>query len=108
MVSQPPGLGGTPSVGQRRSGLDEGLLDHLLGEVEVAEPPGQRGDDLAELGAEDVLDRAVGHVGHSPWKGRTSTGPRQAFEPRAAMARAASRSGASMIQNPPICSLASM
>ena len=41
----------------------------------------------------------------SSWKGRTSTLPLQAAEPRRASSMAASRSAASTTQNPPICSL---
>jgi hypothetical protein len=37
-------------------GHDEGLLDRLLGEVDVAEKADQRGHRPAELGPENVLD----------------------------------------------------
>ena len=103
--------------------LDERLLGDVLGQLDVPEPPHQRRDDPAVLLTEDLLDRGVGrgvregrrvvagrgsrHATRqtSSWKGRTSTLPLQAAEPRRARSMAASRSGASRTQNPPICSL---
>ena len=64
VVSQPPGLGGTPSAGHRSDGGRERLGRRLLGDVEVAEAPGQGGDHprpLLVVGAGDRLpnvDRA--------------------------------------------------
>ena len=46
-------------------------------------------------------------VGHPDWKGRTSTRPSHAADASIASFSAASRSGASRIQNPPIHSFAS-
>ncbi len=120
-----PGVGG--QAGPRPSGhrLDERLLGDVLGQLDVPEPPHQPRDDPAVLLTEDPLDRGVGRGGParcrvvarvgsrhatrqtSSWKGRTSTLPRQAAEPRRARSMAASRSGASRTQKPPICSLAS-
>ena len=60
---------------------DEGVLDRLLGEVDVAEDADQDGDRAAVFLAEDTFDlRRVGGHGAQPsvssWKGRTSTGRR--------------------------------
>ena len=62
VVSQPPGLGGTPST---RPPLDRGeqrLAGRLLGDVDVAEAADQRGDDPAVLLAVDPLDRGLESV----------------------------------------------
>ena len=53
---QPPGFGGTPAVRPPLEGDDEGLLDRLLGEVDVAEEADQGGDGPAELLPEGLLD----------------------------------------------------
>src|SRR4029453_6968956 len=119
-------------------GGHEGVLDRLLGHVDVAEHPDQHGHGPAVLLAEDTLDLRGGGGGHagaqspgSPWKGRTSLGrvvasARRARPPgapgrggtwlggvlppasRAAPARAASGWGASTMVNPPMCSLPSV
>ncbi len=70
--------------------LDESLLSHLLGEVDVTEAAGQRSDDGAELGAVDRFDGTVGApeptTGHSAAaSGRTSMRWPQAFDPSAAI-----------------------
>ena len=69
---------------------DERLLDHLFGDVDVAEETDQGGDDPAGLLTEDPFEvgavdgRHVGSGSGSSWNGRTSTGPMQAAEPLAA------------------------
>jgi hypothetical protein len=53
-----------PSTGIRRhtgdrpplQGHDEGLLDGLFGEIDIAEQPDQSGYDAAELAPEGLLD----------------------------------------------------
>src|ERR1035438_548363 len=80
----------------------ERFRHRVLGEVDVAEDADQRGGAAAGFAPEDLLQR----VGH-PWAGRTSTGPSQAAAALPAHSRALSRSAASMIQKPPICSLVS-
>ena len=84
----------------RRDG--ECLGHGVLGEVDVAEDADQGGRASAGFAPEDLVER----VGH-PWAGRTSTGPSHAAAALAAHSRAASRSTASIIQNPPICSFVS-
>ena len=82
----------------------------------VSHQAGESGDHPGPLVAVGPGDRLVDGVGHgsssalkdsSVWKGRTSTLPRHALEPSAARRSATSRSGASMTQKPPRCSLAS-
>ena len=96
----------------------ERLLDHLLGDVDIAEetdqgrddPTGFLSEDPFEIGRVDgghVPPANIQPVGGSSWNGRTSTGPMHAAEPFAAHTSAASRSGAVMIQKPPSCSLVS-
>src|SRR5690606_7654619 len=109
----------------------ERLGGGILRRVEVTETPGQGGDHPGPILAVSLGDRLLddgfvtcdrgrprlavaAQLGHdssiawkdsSVWKGRTSTLPRQAFEPPAAGRSATSRSGASMIQKPPRYSL---
>ena len=89
-------LVGGPALDGDRERLDR----HLLGDVQVAEAPRQRCHHPGPLLAVDPGDR-LGDDGHRLPKGRTSTLPRQAFDPSAASLSATSRSGASMIQKPP-------
>jgi hypothetical protein len=102
VVSQAPGLGGTPSTGHRSTGGRERLGGRLLGYVEVAKAPGHRGDNPRPLLLMGVGDRLhdVGRI-HSRRNGRTSTNRLQCFDPSVASLIATSRSGASMIQKPP-------
>ena len=68
VVSQAPGLGGMPSTGQRASADRERLRRGLLGDVEVAEPPGQGGDQpgpLLVVGLRDRLPDVDGALPHS-------------------------------------------
>ena len=53
------------------------------------------------------IDQSTGTAQASPSNGRTSTLPRHALDPSAASWSAVSRSGASMIQKPPMSSLLS-
>src|SRR5690606_34899193 len=100
------GGGGKPRTGIRGDAVDRPALDggcerlrgHLLGDVKVAQAPGQGRDHPGPLLAVDPGDHLVG-VSHR--NGRSSTRRLQAFEPRAASRSAASRWGASMIQKPP-------
>ena len=117
VVSHAPGFGGTPSWGQRSTAVANASAAASSADVEVAEAPRQGGDHPGPLLAVSLGDRLLdaerGHDSSSAskdssvWKGRTSTLPRQAFEPSAASRSATSRSGASMIQKPPRYSLAS-
>ena len=119
------GGGGDPPAGVGRQPLlrpplardDERLLDHLFGDVDVAEETDQGGDDPAGLLSEDPFEvggvdgrhlrrSAVEVVGVALERtdlDRTHAGGR----PFAAHSSAASRSGASMTQKPPSCSLLS-
>ncbi len=101
------GAGRQPALRPSFEGDDEGVLDRLLGEIDVAEEADQAGHRSPGFGTEDALDVDRAQDSGSSWKGRTSTGPAQAALPSAAHLRAASRSAASMTQKPPICSLAS-
>src|SRR5579872_2362005 len=87
-VGRPPLDGGRERLGGR-----------LLGDVEVAEAPGQGGHHprpLLVVGPGDRLPHAVPrHM-----NGRTSTLRLQAFDPSAASLSATSRSAASIIQKP--------
>jgi hypothetical protein len=44
------------ALGPAPHGLGEGVLDRVLGDVEIAEDAGEDGDGTAVLGAEDTLD----------------------------------------------------
>lgn len=61
------------------------LLDRIFGDVDVTESADQGGDCTTGLLAEDpgylVVVDAVGQASSSSWKGRTSTGARQAAVP---------------------------
>ena len=90
----------------------EGVLDRLLGEVDVAEEADQGGDGAPAL----LRGRPVRPPPHSvpaaqdagsSWKGRTSTGALAGDGALAAQLSAASRSATLMIQKPPSCSLVS-
>ena len=76
-------------------GPRDGLAERLLGEVEVAERPRQRGQDQAGLLAEHALEcrRTVHALANT---GRTSTRPVRAEGIRRAQASAASRSAHSI------------
>ena len=89
-------------------GHGEGVLDRLLGDVEVAEDAVQDGDGTAVLLTEDPLDvgRACDQA-RSEESGRTSIGSVVAAAKRPAHSRAPSRSSAARIVNPPTCSLPS-
>jgi hypothetical protein len=91
-------------------GLGEGVLDRLLGDVHVPEAADQDGHRPAVLLSEGTRDLRRGYGGHAPpcWKGRTSMGRVVARAAFRAQSSAASRSGASMIQSPPTCSLPSV
>src|SRR5205823_7004379 len=80
----------------------EGFGHRVLGEIDVAEDTDQRGGAPAGFSAEDGIEGFI-----HPSAGRTSTGPSQAAAALPAHASAASRSGASIIQKPPICSFVS-
>ncbi len=56
VVSQPPGLGGTPVAGHCSRRDHERLLDHLLGDVDVAEETDQGGDDPTGFLPEDPFE----------------------------------------------------
>lgn len=111
-------VGRDAPLGPQPGGLDEGVLDRLLGAVDVAEEADQGGDDGPPLGAEDPREGGVRRacaVGVRPrgqstssWRGRTSTGPPwRASAALRAHSRAPSRSSHLMIQNPPRNSLVS-
>jgi primary-amine oxidase len=99
----------------------EGLVQRLLGEVEVAEEPDQRREDAARLGPVDRLDpvarprgRLGGHRGGvsrayaaSSRSGRTSMQPRRTGGMFDATRMASFRSRASMSMKPPSCSFVS-
>ena len=57
-TSHARGLAGTPSRGHCSDRRGEGVVQRLLGEVEVAEQADQRGEDAARLGAVDGVDRS--------------------------------------------------
>ena len=94
-----------PAAGVRRqTGLgppftrnDERVLDHLFGEVDVAEETDQGCDDPTGFLTEDPFERCGVDGRHRSisrsWNGRTSTGPMHAIDPLAAHASASSRSG---------------
>ena len=55
-----PGVVRHATLRPRLDGRDEGVLDRLLGEVEVAQDADQRGDRPALLLAEQAVDQLVG------------------------------------------------
>src|SRR5262249_38099378 len=102
--------GRRPAV--RRHG--ERVLDRVLGDVDVTEDADQDGHGATVLLTEDPADLGGGQVRHArdqlPTRsrnGRTSIGSVVARASRRPHSRAASRSVAWMIVNPPRCSLAS-
>src|SRR5450755_1264021 len=117
-----PGRGRQPGRARRKSlrrppghGCGEGLLDRLLGDVDVAEDADQRGHRAAVLGAEHPGDLQVtgsGQAGYRPSprsvNGRTSVGSPVTCVNLRAHSSAASRSGALTTVNPPRCSLPSV
>jgi hypothetical protein len=122
-VDRPVPGGGDDPAGRARwrpgrrpapHGLGEGVLDRLLGQVDVADDADQDGDRAAVLAAEHRLDLGGGQGGRvgaqsstSPWNGRTSIGRPAASASRRPQPSAASRSGALMMVNPAMCSLLS-
>ena len=74
VVSQAPGLGGTPSSWPPLDSGGKGLGGSILGDVEVTEPPGQGGDHPRPLRMVDAgnlileIDHAVVLV--MEWPGR--------------------------------------
>ena len=99
---QPPGLGGNPSAGHFRRAQGERLLDGILGEVDVAEHPDQRGHRSTRLLAEDPADQRVidDRQGQPPavsTNGQTSIGDEISLVTFAAHLSASSRSAASMM-----------
>ena len=57
VISQPAGLAGTPSRGQRSAAMANASCGRVLGEVDVAEDADQRGQHAAPLVAEDGVKR---------------------------------------------------
>src|SRR5690606_39093151 len=106
-----------PGCGPRTGGVRERLLRGLLRQVEVAERPGEHGDDPASLVAERAPAGRIAagapapgrtpHPGLSSMNGRTAMGHVVAAAIRSAHRRAVSRSGTSMMLSPPITSLVS-
>ena len=91
-----------------RHGDGEGLLNRILGDVDVAEDADQRGDGAARTprGTCTRCQRSLS----SPARPGTGAPRRRRHMPPTpffAQSRAASRSAASMTQKPPICSLVS-
>src|SRR5262245_22064257 len=83
----------------------EGVLHRFLGERDVAQRPHEHGHGAAVLAAEHLLDLPAQGVS---MKGRTSMGVPMARASLRPQPSAASRSGASRMVIPPICSLVSM
>ena len=88
-----------PALGRDR----ERLGHRVLGEVDVAEDTDQRRGAAAGLAPEDG-GQVLAHRVVQPWIGRTSMGRSHAAAALPAHSRAASRSGTSITQKPPICS----
>ena len=115
VMIQPAGLGGIPGTGPALHRDLERILYRVFGDVDVAEDAAEDGDRPSVLGAEHRGDRAVSRSSvsatrwalHSLWMGRTSIGTVIASAIRRPQSRAASRSGASMIEKPPSTSLLS-
>src|SRR5437588_4825204 len=89
----------------------EGVLNRVLGEVDVAESADQDRHRPTVLLAEHARDIRIGdprpQSSASSWKGRTSIGTWQARVALRPHSSAASRSGALITQKPPMCSLPS-
>src|SRR5262245_6129807 len=68
-------LAGRPAFQRHR----KGILQHILGEIEIADEADQRGHRPARLVAEDLFDFDRGHCGansvHSSFRGVRSTSP---------------------------------
>ena len=74
---QPAGLGGSPRSGQRRTAVGEGVLDRVLGDVEVAEDAGEDGDGSPSASG----DQTIWEMPCSSQYGKTSaSGARQSIE----------------------------
>ena len=106
----------------------EGVVERLLGEVEVAKEADERGQDDPAIGTVDPVDRieaiatirriagrSIAHVRRRSMTlrlevqvtGRTSMHPKGAIGSRAAIAMASLRSRASSSRKPPSCSAVS-
>src|SRR5207302_2087884 len=99
-----------PPLRRRR----EGVLNRILGDIDVTEDPDQDRHGTTVFRAEHTLDlrcrdsrHAYGQSSVSSWNGRTSTGTAHACVALRPHSSAASRSWALMTQKPPICSLPS-
>ena len=110
--SQPPGLAGTPSPAPSPQRNDDCFLHRLLGDIKVAETALQLGDNQTGFPADDAGQYCIFSVHILPlWSmiGRISTAtPGYCSEGHSfTMAIAASRSGTSIMLNPPTFSFAS-
>ena len=105
VVSHPPGLGGTPSTGHRSTAASSASA---AASSATSMSPNRR---IREATTRPCSSRKIRSISRSVvtsgWKGRTSTRPSHAADASIASFSAASRSGASRIQNPPIHSFAS-
>ena len=110
-----PGIRGQAGLGPALQGDEVRLLGRLLGDVDVTEAAGQGGDDPTVLLTEDTVE-SHGR-GARPDAGTCRSGLRLGLErphlhrapgrpriPCRASSSAASRSGTSTIQKPPMCS----
>ncbi len=94
MVSQAPGRVRDPLPAPPFERAHQGVLDDLLGEVEIAEEPHQATGEPAGLLPEDGRDRGIGRAGQDGAAiGLTSTAP--IGGQLLAIARASSRSATS-------------
>ena len=97
VMIQAPGFDGTPSRGHRSTRRGEGVLDRVLGKVEVAEDAAEDRDrprELIPVRGRDGVDQLT-----SAWRittGRTSILPVRALGIRAAHSIASSRDSASI------------
>src|SRR4051794_24381977 len=89
---------GHPVARPGGDGGGEGVLQRVLGQREVADLTDQRREDRRALLTEGPRDRRIGHAAESSMIGRTSTLPYGALGTLAAQARAASRSGTSIMK----------
>src|SRR5687767_11057118 len=114
---EPAGRVGRDALGgPMLDGREEGVLEGVFGEVEVAEDADQRGQDAAVGVVEDTLDccftgEATGGLTGGPGRpsyccqsGRSSIAPSWALGILAAQLIASSRSLHSKMKTPPICS----
>ena len=102
VVIQPPGFGGIPVFGHPSAAIANASATASSARSMSPKTRIKVAVHRPGFAPEDLVER----VGH-PWAGRTSTGPSHAAAPLAAHSNAASRSTASIIQNPPICSFVS-